>query len=402
MNPFLPSDSEQFALREEEYQLLYLEAVQKAIQRGKRSETPTTLPLDRLRDVVKKHGLESALLHPTDLATLFAGISHSVYRTIADFYCSHLGRSIPMVWKLLDAMARQAQVPSPSYEAVWACCFSFEQRRREMLTIKAERGSATWWLGQLELNCLIRMSARESKLIVSPVLCYIADSSTGQMLANGIAPKDASEEHNSLMLYEAILLQRRPAKNAATGLVWHLPQRLVTTFSLSMDCQKACRALGIVIECLQESPTFAQALQSNWADTLTGRVLLPQQCLLLLEAYLIRYAPPGPARLQEERAREYGHLLSYQRDATWHFPLLRAFLPRREATITMEGTLIFQGLHYADPLLAYWTSALVSLRFSPGFDALIWVYLEGEILCQAYARERRPQKERHQALHPGR
>jgi hypothetical protein len=107
MNPFLPSVFGRSPLQEEQYQQLYLQAVWKAIHRGRRPDTPASLPLDRLRDLVKKHGLESALLHPADLVSLFAGVSHAVYRATADLYCSHLGRSIPMVWKLLDAMARQ-------------------------------------------------------------------------------------------------------------------------------------------------------------------------------------------------------------------------------------------------------------------------------------------------------
>ena len=402
MNPFLPSASGRSSLREEHYQQLYLEALQKAIQCGRQPETPSTLLLDRLRDAVKKHGLESALLHPADLARLFAGVSLAVYHTIADLYCSHLGRSIPMVWRLLGAMANQAQAASPSYEAIWACCLSFERRRHEALTVKIERGSHSWWLGQLALDCRVRVSVRENTLMASPLLWYVTECSTDRVLACGVASQETSEEQRSLALYEAILTQRRPARNAFPGLVWRLPQRLVTTFSLPIDCQKACRALGIILENRQELPAFAQALQSSWAANLAGRVLLPQHCLLLLETYLARHVPPGPLRLQEERTRQYGHLLGYQRDASWQFPLLRAFLPRRQDTITTEGTLVFQGLHYHDPLLVYWHNEPVTFRFSPASDTLIWVYREGEILCQAYARERQSQGERHHALHAGR
>lgn len=401
MNPLLSAATERAVLREEHAQQLYLEAVQKAIQRGKQAETPATLPLDRLRDVVTRHGRESLLLHPDDLARLFAGVSRAVYHTAFDLYCSHTGRSIPMVWKLLAAMARQAQVPEPSYEAIWACCLSFERRRRDLLTAKIERGAATWWLGQLELPCTIRGDALPRVPLRAPMVWYVTESVTGQVLAYRIASAETGGEQRALVLFEALLAKRQPVSNPVIGLVWHLPQRLLTAIPLPTDCQKVCRALGITIEIQAEPPSFVPPLQ-DWTASLAGRVLFMAHCRLLCEAYLARQVSPSPSRVQEQRDRQYGHQLAYQRDASWQVPILRALLPSRQASVNAEGTLLFQGLPYWHPLLGYWPAASVTVRLSPASDALLWVYLEGEIVCQAFVRERHSQVERYQALHPGR
>ena len=401
MNPFLLPAAHASPLREDTQQQLYLDALLKAVKQGSSPDTPAHLPLDRLRRLWHRGGPESLLTHPADLKTLFAGITQAVYRAIAELYCTPLGRSIPTVWHIVQVLAREAGVTPPSYAAIWAICLSFDQQRHDLLTVRLEREADTWWLGQLTLDCTIRANSRRNVLTLPSRLCFVMKSASSQVLACHLAAEVTEEEQRALVLYGALVALRRPYGLAPFGLLWSLPQRLVTTDTLPHACRRVCRTLGIALEQQSELPMFVQDLQGNWAAKLAGRTLWARQCLLLLDAYLTRHTPPGPLHLQEDRARQYEQALSYQRDPAWSFPLLRALLPARQATLDAEGTLVFRALHYDHPLLAHWPHTSVTVRFSPASDALAWVYLEGEIFCQAAARERRSHVERYQALHEG-
>lgn len=401
MNPFLLSSPPSSPLREDTQQQLYLDALLKAVKPGSSRETPAHLPLHRLRMLQKRGGPESLLTHPADLETIFAGVTQAVYRTIAELYCTPLGRSIPTVWRIVQALAGDAGVAPPSYEATWAICRSFDQQRRDLLAVRLERGGDTWWLGQCLLGCTLSTASQQNTPGSSTRLYFVMSSAPSQVLACDLATEETAEETRALVLYGALVGQRHPSSAAPYGLVWPLPRRLVTTGTFPRACYRLCRALGIALESQPDPPALAQALQATWAPALVGRTLAPRTCLLLLEAYLTRHAPPGPLHLQEDRLRHYGQALSYQRDPAWSFPFLRALLPERRATISKEGTLVFHRLHYDHPLLLQWPDTEVTIRFSPASDGLVWVYLEGDILCQAAARECRSQVERYQALHEG-
>lgn len=403
-NPLLPTLPSQILLPEEHMQHIYVQAVHKALQSDHPSADVGTLPLEKLRRRFSLHGPESVFLHPDDLMMLFRGVTYAVYSTAYELYCSHLGRSMHMVWQLLDAMAAQAQVPPPSYEAIWAVCSAFEEQRNELLTVTLQRESQAWWLDRLELDCTLQVSEQEETSMAAPYLWYVMDFSRGQIFAISIASRETGDEQGAVVLYEAFMTQRRPQGHAPFGLTWHLPERLILSHALSKASQSACSLLGITVEHLsqQDPPAIADTLRENWATSIAGRVLPMRQCLLLFDAYLAKIVPPAPLRLQEELQRQYGRLLSYQRDGAWLFPLLRAFLPLRQGAISQDGTLLFRGLHYYHPFLTYWPGRTVHFRFSPLSDVLVWVYLEREILCQAFARQRHHQEEQYHALHPER
>lgn len=401
MNPFLLPLAQASPLREDTQQQLYFDALLKGVKQGLSPETPAHLPLDRLGKLLSRGGPESLLTHPADLETIFAGVTQAVYRAIAELYCTPLGRSIPTVWRIVQALAREAGVAPPSYEATWAICLSFDKQRRDLLTARLERGADTWWLGQVTLGYMHREADQQNAPMLSTRLCFVMKSVPSQVLACELATEETVEEKCALAFYAALVAQRRPHSTAPYGLTWSLPCRLVTTGTLPRACRRICRALGITLESQSELPGLALALQANWAAALAGRTLVSRKCLLLLEAYLTRHAPPGPLHLQEDCLRQYGQVLSYRRDPAWSFPLLRTLLPERRATVSEEGTLVFPPLHYDHPLLVHWPNTEVIMRFSPTSGALAWVYLEGEILCQAAARERRSQVEHYQALHEG-
>jgi hypothetical protein len=47
----------------------------------------------------------------------------------------------------------------------------------------------------------------------------------------------------------------------------------------------------------------------------------------------------------------------------------------------------FDGLHYTEDLLTYWPGSRITVKRSEHTEAVLWIYLGGEILCQAMARE---------------
>src|SRR5712692_7666075 len=109
-NPFLASGSSTVALEREDCQRIHYHALRAAV-RGMRPEAlPESLPLSELRERFQRYGAEAYLFHPTDIERLFAGTTLAVYRTVRSLYCSRLGRSIKMVWRVLCAMACAAGV----------------------------------------------------------------------------------------------------------------------------------------------------------------------------------------------------------------------------------------------------------------------------------------------------
>ncbi len=112
---------------------------------------------------------------------------------------------------------------------------------------------------------------------------------------------------------------------------------------------------------------------------------------MLFDNYLHKAHGYGPLRMQEQQARDWANLIGYNRDPAWQFPALRCFLPSHNGIIGPDGTVEYDGLHYADELLSYWPGHPVTLRRSESSEAMAWVYLDGEVLCQAMARELRRQ-----------
>ncbi|HZU69152.1 MAG TPA: Mu transposase C-terminal domain-containing protein [Ktedonobacteraceae bacterium] len=71
-------------------------------------------------------------------------------------------------------------------------------------------------------------------------------------------------------------------------------------------------------------------------------------------------------------------------------PSLREVLPAYEASVGSDGTLEWHGWHYRDErddVLHYWPNEAVTVRPSPMSEAVIWVYWDQDILCQATASE---------------
>lgn len=385
-NPFLTPGSLATILEHEDCQRMHFHAVQAAV-RGTRPEAlPASLPLDELSERVRFDGPEVYLAHPAAIERLFAGVTLAVYRTVRSLYCSRICRSIKMVWRVLCAMACAAGAEHIPYETVWALCLYLEECRKASVAVPVERGQDMWWVGLTTPDISIRQGIAREYL---PSIAWCLEARIPRALSFRIAPQEAACENATLALYEAILAHRRPHPRVATGLIWYLPQRIIPTVPLSQPCIAACTRAGIQVEESTAGIPFLDHIRETWERGVAGRTLSVNHCAGLLDTYLSKIHDYGPLRELEEHTRAYTPLVGYNQDPGWQFPLLREFLPLYPGGITTEGEVPFEGLHYTHELLSYWPGCPVTIRRSTYTEATAWIYLDGEILCQAHARELR-------------
>jgi hypothetical protein len=370
----------------EDCQLIHYRAIRAAVRGFCPEAVPASLPLAALQERARLDGAEAYLLHPADIEGLFAGVTLAVYRTVRSLYCSRLGRSIKMVWRILSAMAQAASSMALPYEAVWALCLSLEDTRRASLEVPLERGQDTWWLGQTTPDIVIQEQAAP---LYQPTITWCVEMGESRALAFHIALPGTVGEQRPLALYDGIVALRRPLERVTTGLLWHLPKRIATTVPLSSSHRAACARAGIEVEKTAAEPPLIQAVRDRWERGVAGRTLPGGQCARLLDTYLARAHGYGPLRERERSARELRSRVGYTQDPAWQFPLLRAFLPAAASSVAEEGVVAYDGLHYTHELLSYWPGHAVTIRRSAHMEAAAWIYLDGEILCLAYARELR-------------
>lgn len=379
-NPFLASGSLAVALEREDCQRIHYSALRAAVRGMRPDALPESVPREELRASARFYGREVYLIHPADIERLFADVTLEVYRTVRSLYCSRLGRSIKMVWRVLCAMACAAGVAIIPYETVWALCLSLEERRKASVAVPVQRGQDTWWVGLTTPDISIQEG---TSIGYHPLIAWCVEALAQRVLSFRIAPLDAATENAALALYDAIMARRRPQPRVPTGLIWHLPKRIITTVHLSQPCIAACTRGGIQIEEATADIPFLERIRETWERGVAGRTLRATHCARMLDAYLRRAHGNGPLREFEHHAHLYASLVGYGQDPAWQFPLLREFLPMAACSINAEGEVPYGGLHYTHELLSYWPGHLVTIRRSPSTDATAWIYLDGEILCQA-------------------
>jgi hypothetical protein len=367
-------------------QRLHYEALVRARQGRCPQEVPSTVDLPRLRVLGQLLGSEVYLSHPEVVEDVFAEVSVGVYRLITELYCSRLERSIGMVWKITQALARAAGKADITYEAVWALCLHLEERRRRETEVTLERDAATWWL--VSFPCVAtdgyERGGSEQQLIVC-----LFDVTRQAVLAFRIAPPQQLSDAYGLALYDALVGTRRPGRTAVSGLSWLAPERLVIEQEAPQDYREGCARLGIALETGREAPPFFHALQVGFRKEVSSRRLGVDRWAEAFDSYLHKAYNYSPLRVREDRDHDYSDLVGYNRDPAWQCPALRSFLPWHTGVITQDGEIYYDGLHYADDLLVHWAQAPVTFRRSEQMEALIWVYLEGNLLCRAMARELR-------------
>ncbi len=364
------------------YQRIHVSALKRVLRGIQAHAVPDTIDVAHLKGCLSQDGPDSLLAHPADIERIFAGVTLDTIRTIKHLYCTRLGRSIRMVWQILNGGEQQRERRSHaiSYEAVWAICLFFEEHRRASVDISVERGKETWWLGIVSPDFTLSDPHTPSH---RPAIACLVDVQTQHVLSFRIGPADVLQELIGLALFDALAAQRRPQRLAHAGLLWHLPQRIVTEGALPLQYATLCRHAGIAAEPTTGTQPVLQALRETWASGLAGRTLSQSHCSLLLDTYLNTMHTYGPRRTGDLRDRDFGAAQGYSQDPAWQFPLLRTLLPRKEGCITGEGLITWNGLLYRGEFLHFWPGRRVTLRLSAHRPGNAWVYLDGEVLCLA-------------------
>jgi hypothetical protein len=364
----------------EMYQRVHAAALQRAMRGLHLHAVPGHIDIEQLKQLVARIGSDGCLIHPSAVERIFAGVTLMTYQTIRELYCSRLGRSIGMVYRILQVLCQQESLPVPTYEAVWAICLYLEKRRRESVDVSVARTTGAWWIGRL--SPAVRIPVEKDAFYLPGIVC-ILDTQTQHILAFRIAPLDSLAESIPLALYDAITAGRQPHPFALAGLLWQLPGRIITEETLSSECSTTCRRMGIQVETTACTQPLLEALRDTWATGLEGRILPRSRCAAILDSFLDRIHGYGPMREGERREAAFAHAQGYNQDPAALFPLLRALLPERKGTITVDGLVIDGYLRYADQLLRPWPCTQVTLRHSAHSTNIAWIFLEGEILCQA-------------------
>ena len=362
------------------YQRIHVTALKRVVRGVQTHAVPDAIDVAHLKGCLSYDGPDSLLAHPADVERIFADVTLDTVRTIEHLYCSRLGRSIRMVWLLLNAGEQHCESHAISYEAVWAICLYFEEHRRASVDISVERGKEIWWLGIVSPDITLSGPHTPSHC---PAIACLVDVQTQHVLSFRIASAKDLQESIGLALFDALAAQRRPQRLAHAGLLWHLPQRIVTEGALPQKYSTLCRHAGIAVEATAGTQPVLQALRETWATGLAGRMLSQNHCALLLDTYLNKMHKYGPRREGELRDRAFAAAQGYSQDPAWQFPLLRLLLPRKEGYITDEGLITWNGLLYRGEFLHFWPGRPVTLRLSAHKPGNAWAYLDGEVLCLA-------------------
>ncbi len=383
-NPFHASFELSMPLRLEVCQQIHVDALAAVMSaKVKTSEVPSSVDPIVLRERVRSLGSDASLLHPTTIEQIFAGVTLAVYLTVQHLYCSRIGRRVRTVWTIINAMAQHAQASPISYEAIWALCLFLQKRRMQMTRVAIQRMAATWWIiflpGEVDVN-------GEEKF---PSLVCVFDETSRLVIAFRARMSLSLSETSALALHDALVLHRYPYREVPAAVIWYTPERLIVDDALPWTSQNCCSRLGLPFE-RQCTPPFAQTFRQQWMREVAVRHLKPRHWLSAFDSYLHKAYGYSPRRLQEEHDRDYASLVGYTRDPSWNLPVLRTLLPCSPSTITAEGTIIYQGNIYRDDLLSYWPGAPVTIRSSQPPGTSLWVYLYGELLCQANAQVFRP------------
>lgn len=402
MNPFRSTSVFNLPLTLAVCQQMHAAALLRAA-RGMEAETvPGSVPVARLRELLPRFGPEVCLAHPAEIEQRFRGVTLSVYQWIEALYCSRLVRSVQMVTRILDAMARCANRTPVHEEAIWAICLYLDERRLQQTGVTTKQLDATWWIGAIVPGTPATAEGRDKDDASRSALVGVIDVSHPRLLAFRRGAYGSEAELSALSLYDALVNARHPHALGAGGLVWQVPTRLVTTGTLSETCKAACASLGMRIERASFPVPLTQDLQQLWTDLRTRLAVAPARWTVVFESALNRAYGTSPLRTREETDHRFGRLTGYRSDPASLVPALRALLLLHDASIDQEGEVLYDGLHYADDLLSNFPGSRVAVRQSEQTEAAIWVYLDGEILCQAMARELARRDGSYRSHRPGR
>jgi len=383
-NPFCSSSKLNIPLTLELCQQMHAEALLRMAQGRIVDEAPGSVPVARLRELISYAGPETCLAHPDVIKHLFQGMTVAIYQVIEALYCSRVERSIKTLTRIMGSLATHANRPPLHEEAIWAICLYLDEKREHSLRVTTKPGNAQWWLGEIAHVPLATPEDHQAKT----TLVAIIDISTPCVLAFRADSSQSFTELAALSLYDALIAGRCPHPFGAGGLVWEVPTRLLTTETLPRTCERACALLGVKTDsCTRSTLPLIEDLATYWRDLHTQGSVPVTQRAVLFDSILNRTYGESPLRKREQADHRFRQSIGYQSDPAHLVPALRTLLPSYDASINACGEVFFNGLHYTDDLLTLFPKARVSLRQSEQTEAVAWVYLDGEMLVEARARE---------------
>jgi hypothetical protein len=382
INPFSSSSLLNRPLLPEVCQRIHAQALFQTARGRNVDSVPSSIPVAQLRALLHHGGPETCLTHLTEIERLFHGMTFSVYQFIEALYCSRVARSIAMVTRVVNALARCANLSPIHAEAIWSICLHLDEQRAHMIRVTTQPSQATWWLGEIASSPLVAQAGHNPQR----ALVAVIDISTPAVLAFRIGWEQSITELVSLALYDALAAARYPHPSGGGGLVWIIPSSLLTTGRPPLTCTLTCTSLGVRIEtCARSAVPLREDMSMYWKTLHTPGPVPTGQ--FIFDSILKRAYGTSPLRLREQNNHRFKQFIGYQNDPAHLVPALRALLPSHDACIRARGEIFFDGLHYTDDLLTLFPGARVSIRRSEQSEALIWVSLDGEMLGEARARE---------------
>jgi hypothetical protein len=383
-NPFCSSSKLNIPLTLELCQQIHAEALLRVARGLKGEAVPSSVPVARLCELISYAGPETSLAHPDVIKHQFQGMTVAIYQVIEALYCSRVERSIKTLTRIVGSLATNANRPPIHEEAIWAICLYLDEQRERSLRVTTKPKNVQWWLGEIAHAPLAIPEDHQAKT----TLVAVVDISTPCVLAFRADSSQSFTELAALSLYDALIAGRCPHPFGTGGLVWEVPTRLLTTETLPQPCERACTLLGVKTDsCARSTLPLTEDLATYWRDLHTQGSVPVTQRAIMFDSILNRTYGESPLRKREQANHHFRQSIGYQSDPAHLVPALRTLLPSYDASINASGEVFFNGFHYTDDLLTLFPETRVSLRQSEQTEAVAWVYLDGEILGEARARE---------------
>ena len=361
-------------------------ALQTAVTQQRITNTPSRFDLNQLREQERMWGADIYLCHPHDVQQLFTHVTSATYGQIQTLYLERHGRTIPMVHKILNRFLAVKDQPPISYEAVWAVCLYLHQRWLETTTVTYKFENTSWQIIQFALKEEVWQNFLEEPIYVTVVINLARQI----VCAYRISGQNHKARDLHLTLYDALVIGRRPDSKGAAGLLWSFPQQIMMQ-AYDQTLEAFCADLGINIVFEPSSATqFTQSLINQaWVQGLETKLNSKQRVATLFGTHLYHIHGHDPYRHQQQLDREYSYSTGFQRDPCWQFPQLKQLLPTFDSQVATDGSVQSDGLRYESEWLKLFLHHDVQVQTSQTAESTAWIYLDGEFLCEAYARELR-------------
>ncbi len=364
-------------------------------------DVPCWLATQKKVSVIRSHLLKAARNDPSlsqwlptlrgkdalaAVTAFFSSVTDPLAKTIDALYTSPHLRSPEMVTEILSCMACEVgKMPLPSEVVLGVCATLTRQSvwcdpEEECLFQLQE---ATWQLSWHQSTIPIHCGAETLR----PVVVLVAEEESGKVLAFRCVPSLPTSEELGVTLYDALVYPQL----GQIPLLTHLrpPTCLSVQGSLSAEIAQAAREWNIDVTLGEHTEC---AFLRQWEAELTGRVLDPVHYLRIFDCACERAFGYAPFLQKQRLARWLGWHGRQEYDPAWCFAGLRSLFPKSVAHVAEDGTIEWRGWHYRDTkddILRYWAHETVMVQPSPSTEALIWVYCNDALLCDATADELR-------------